>query len=392
MTPLYDAVRKYKKCKARFHMPSHGGKGRGLYASAAYDVTELSFSDDLKSPTGVILAAENLAAEAYGAERTLFFTGGATDAVQTALWSLRGKRFAFLGDMHVSFYSAARLFSLEYVRAKDLAELEQETFDVLCVTSPNYYGETVDVPALAAYASKKGAKLLVDEAHGAHFAFSTRLPESAVKYADYVVHGMHKTLPVYTGGALLHVRADAYEDTKAARATVMSTSPSYLVMSSMDYARDLFQRKGETMYVRVLDAIAEVKRKYPSVEVLPNDDKTRVVILRKGGGKALAAHLEKHGIFAEASDADRVTFIVTPYNVRHLKNAFRLAAAFRGVNAVTENLSHLVGKMSAHDVGVYPPGVPLVLAGESFTEESVRVLMENSDRLFGTVDGKIVTK
>jgi len=392
VTPLYDAVRKYLKCKARFHMPSHSGKGRGLYASAAYDVTELSFSDDLKSPTGVILAAERLAAEAYGAERTLFFAGGATDAVQTALWSMKEKRFAFLGDMHVSFYNAARLFSLEYVRAKDLAELDAETFDVLCVTSPNYYGETADVPAIAAYAAKRDAKLLVDEAHGAHFAFSSGLPCSAVRYADYVVHGMHKTLPVYTGGALLHVREDAYEEAKIARATVIGTSPSYLVMSSMDYARDLFRRKGEEMYDRVLRAIARVESKYPNVSVLSNDDATRVVFLRTGGGKALAAHLERHGVFAEASDADRVVLIVTPYNVRHLEKAFRLAASFRGENAKSTDLSDLIGKVSVYDVGVYPPGVPIVLAGERITEGAARVLGENSDRLFGTVDGKIVTK
>ena len=392
MTPLYDAVRKYRKCKARFHMPSHGGRGRDLYASAAYDITELSFSDDLKSPTGVILAAERLAAEAYGAERTLFFAGGATDAVQTALWSLKGKRFAFLGDMHVSFYSAARLFSLEYVRAKELSELENESFDVLCFTSPNYYGETKDVAAIAAFAAKKGAKLLADEAHGAHFPFSSGLPDSAVRYADYVVHGMHKTLPVYTGGALLHVRAEVYEEVKAARATVIGTSPSYLVMSSMDYARDVFQRKGEALYEKVLNTVERVKRRYPTVDVLPNEDKTRVVVLRKGGGKALAAHLEKHGVFAEASDADRVTFIVTPYNVRYLKKAFRLAAAFHGENAKGAEMDDLIGKTSANDVGIYPPGVPVVLAGETFTKESVDLLMENSDRLFGTVNGKIVTK
>ena len=373
-------------------MPSHNGKGRGLYASAAYDVTELSFSDDLKSPSGVILAAERLAAEAYGAERTLFFAGGATDAVKTALWSMKEKKFAFLGDMHASFYAAARLFSLDFVRAKELSELEDVTFDVLCVTSPNYYGETADLPALAAFAARKGAKFLADEAHGAHFAFGTKLPVSATAYADCVIHGMHKTLPVFTGGALLHVREADYSAARAARATVIGTSPSYLVMCSMDYARDLFLRKGEKLYDRVIAKIERVKGKYPTVETLRNDDPTRVVILRKGGGKALAAHLERHGVFAEASDADRVTFIVTPYNVRYLKKAFRLAAYFHGKNADKADLSGLVGRVSAHDVGIYPPGVPLVLEGETFTEEVLAVLAENSDRLFGTVDGKIMTK
>ena len=392
MRPLYDAIRSYRAVKARFHMPSHGGKGRELFASAPFDITELSFSDNLQAPCGVIAAAEALAARAYGAERTLFFAGGATDAVQTVLWTVRKEKIVFLGDMHKSFYAAARLFSLNVIRAAAVEELANASFGVLCVTSPNYYGQTADIAVLAAFAHEKGAKLLVDEAHGAHFAFSSLLPESAVKWADFTVHGMHKTLPVYTGGALLHVKESDYEAAKAVRAEVISTSPSYLVMGSMDYARDLFQRKGEALYRKVYRAVQRVKEKYSTVETLPNDDFSRVVILRKGGGKALAAHLERHGVFAEASDADRVTFIVTPYNYRALGKAFRLAATFDGRNAKCADISEIVGKVNARDVGVYPPGVPLVIEGETFTEEKAKVLGENLDRLFGTENGKILTK
>ncbi len=390
MTPLYDVVRKYRG--KRFHMPSHGGNGRGLYASAPYDVTELGFTDNLQAPTGVILQAEKLAAEAYGAESTLFFAGGATDAVQTALYMLRGKKLAFLGDMHKSFHSALRLFSIDCIHLKDEEAAEDADFDVLCVTSPNYYGEIKDIPRLAALAAKKSTKLLVDEAHGAHFAFSSLLPESAVSYADYVIHGMHKTLPVFTGGALLHVKKSEDAAAREARAEVIGTSPSYLVMCSMDYARDLFLRKGEAYYDDVIRRIEKAKKRYPNLTFLRNDDPTRVVILRENGGKALAAHLEKKGIFAEASDRDRLVLIVTPYNVRSLKKAFRLASSFQGKNAEYADISDIIGKVSVQDVGVYPPGVPLVRAGEIFTEESVGILRANLDRLFGTVNGKILTK
>ncbi|MBP5405061.1 MAG: hypothetical protein J6Y74_03850 [Clostridia bacterium] len=373
-------------------MPAHGGKGRGLYASAPYDVTELSFTDNLQAPTSVILEAEKLAAKAYGAESTLFFAGGATDAVQTALYMLRGKKLAFLGDMHKSFHSALRLFSINCLHVKSEEELEDASFDVLCVTSPNYYGEIRDIPRLAAITAKKGAKLLVDEAHGAHFAFSSKLPESAVTHADYVIHGMHKTLPVFTGGALLHLRKAEEGAARSARAEVIGTSPSYLVMCSMDYARDLFERKGEAYYDDVIRRIEKAKKRHPDFAFLENDDPTRVVLLRKNGGKALAAHLEKKGIFAEASDRDRLVFIVTPYNVRSLEKAFRLASSFRGKNAEYADISDIIGKTSLQDVGVYPPGVPLVRAGEVFTEETVEILRANLDRLFGTVNGKILTK
>ena len=373
-------------------MPSHGGRGRGLYASSPFDITELSFSDNLQSPQGVILEAEKCAAGAYGAEKTLFFTGGATDAVRTALLCERGKRIAFLGEMHKSFHAAVRLFSLDCVYADTLAALETEKFDVIAVTSPNYFGQVKDIEAIASFARAKGARLIVDEAHGAHFAFSSRLPTSAVKYADYTVHGMHKTLPVYTGGALLHVRDALYGAACEARAEVIGTSPSYLVMSSMDYARSLFEEKGEAMYETVYHSVSRVKEKYPTLTFLENDDFTRVVLLRKGGGKALAAALEREGIFAEASDADKVTFIVTPYNHRYLDKACKIDANYDEKNAEYPALSALIGKVSARDVGVYPPGVPLVKAGETFTEAHVAVLQENLDRLFGTVDGTIMTK
>ena len=396
MTPLFDAVKEYKKIKARFHMPSHGGVKRfgrsaGLYASAPFDVTELSFSDNLSSPSGVILAAEQLAAKAYGAEHTLFFAGGATDAVQSALYALKDKKTAFLGDMHKSFHSAARLFDLAVQECASLQEIPADA-EVVCVTSPDYYGRTKDIASLAAACAEKGAILVVDEAHGAHFAFSSLLPESAVRYAHFVIHGAHKTLPVFTGGAMLHVKDAFYDAARSARSEVISTSPSYLVMASLDFARDLFERKGEEYYAGVKQKIEQVKARYPQVEVLPAEDFTRVVIHKKEAGSALASALEKAGIYVEASDADRLVLIVTPFNVRAIKKAFRIASQFTGHNVKYPDISELIGKVSAQDVGVYPPGVPLVKKGETFTKEKVEILQANLDRLFGTVDGKIKTE
>lgn len=400
MKPLYDAVRKYAKVKGRFHMPSHGGFHRALfraergrlYASSAFDVTELSFSDNLASPGGVILQAEKEAARCYGAERTLFFAGGATDAVDAALLVFRDRKIAFLGDMHKSFHAAVELYGLRVLYAPSLSSLEKEEFGLLCVTSPDYYGVVRDLPEIAAFCKRKKAALLCDEAHGAHFAFSPLLPESAVRQADLVVHGMHKTLPVYTGGALLHVKEEYYDRAVAARAKCISTSPSYLVMSSMDFARDLFERKGKGYYERIKKKIEKLKKKYPSVSLLPADDFTRLTILAENRGIALSSYMERKGIYAEAASANRVTLIVTPFNRRYLDRAFRLASSFRGENPKYADLSELIGKISANDVGVYPPGVPVVRAGEVISESAARILEANLDRLFGTVGGKIKTK
>ena len=381
-------------------MPSHGGdpnalfpeKRERLYASSAFDITELSFSDNLASPVGVIRQAEELAAKAYGAEKTLFFAGGATDAVRTALWCLREKRIAFLGDMHKSFHSVARLFSLSVTEKKTLSDLEKEEVEVVCVTSPDYYGRVKDLSEIAAFCKRKGAILLVDEAHGAHFAFSSLLPKSAVECADFVIHGAHKTLPVYTGGAMLHVKKEYYEAAVSARRECVSTSPSYLVMASLDFARERMEEKGENLYAELKNELDALKKKYETVSVLPADDFSRLTVLCEGGGHALGAHLEKNGIFAEAQNASSVTFIVTPFNKAHLEKLFSLCAGFNGKNAEKADLSELIGKVSAEDVGVYPPGVPLVKKGEVFTKDAVKVLEENLDRLFGLSGGTIKTK
>ncbi len=396
MTPLFDALAQYKDIKARFHMPSHGGAeflpdDEGLFASALFDVTELSFSDNLSCSAGVIFEAEQLAAKAYGADRTLFFTGGATDALRTALLCVRDKKIAFLGDMHKSFHAAKRLFGLNVTDISSVEELDG-SFGAVCVTSPDYYGRVKDVAAIAEACRKVGAKLIVDEAHGAHFAFSPLLPESAVAVADFVIHGAHKTLPVYTGGAMLHVKEAFYAKAREARAEVIGTSPSYLVMASLDYARDLLEREGRALYATLKAEIDKVKAAYLHVETLPTDDFSRVVIFRKEGGYALQAALEKGGVFVEAADADRVVLICTPFNVKYLKEAFRIADGFQGKNAKYADISDIIGKVSAYDVGVYPPGVPIVKAGEVFSEEKVKLLQANLDRLFGTIDGKIVTK
>lgn len=396
MTPLYDAILRYREVKGRFHMPSHGGcafrGSAGLYASAPFDVTELSFSDVLSESSGVILEAERLAARAYGADHTLFFSAGATDAVRTALLAVRGRKVAYLGDMHKSFHAAKRLFSLDVTEISDVGEIERGGFGAVCVTSPDYYGRTRNVPQIAAACRAAGATLIVDEAHGAHFAFSSLLPESAVRYADFTIHGAHKTLPVYTGGAMLHVRDALYEAAREARREVIGTSPSYLVLASLDYARDLFERNGERYYREVKRQIDRAKTRHPAVDVLPAEDFTRVVIRREKGGLALAAHLERSGYYAEAADAGRVVLIVTPFNARHLEGAFAAAETCQEENSEYADISDIIGKVSVYDVGVYPPGVPIVKEGEIFTADKVKILQSNLDRLFGTVDGRIVTK
>ena len=272
------------------------------------------------------------------------------------------------------------------------SEITAGCFAAVCVTSPDYYGRVKDLSEVAERCRAAGCALIVDEAHGAHFAFSSLLPKSAVGFADFVIHGAHKTLPVYTGGAMLHVKEAYYQKAREARREVVGTSPSYLVLASMDFARELFEEKGEAMFADVKKEVDRVKAAHPNVSVLPSDDFSRVVIRKEGGGYALQAALEKEGVFVEAADADRVVLIVTPFNVKHLERAFTVADGFDGKNKEFSDISDIIGKISAYDVGIYPPGVPVVRAGEIFSKEKTAILQANLDRLYGTIDGKIITK
>ncbi len=411
--PLYQKVCAYGGI--RFHMPAHNGLPLSpLYASAFADITELSFSDNLLFANGVIREAEELAAAAYRVKYSRFFTSGGTSAILTALCSIREncRGALVLGACHASVFNGLRLFGIPFARSNRLDADSLSEVDAIITTSPDVYGKVQDIKAIRELIGER--LLIVDEAHGAHYAFCSRLPQSAARYADIVMNSMHKTLPVYTGGAVLHTDSAMLDKAICStRRMIHTTSPSYLVMASMDYARALFEKEGESLYGGVAESVARFTLPKDYSRIV-SDDFSRVVIGTKGRGERVSAALEGGGIFPEMHDTDNVVLIVTPYNKEYLPKvqellhdtAFQsadkaLSAVAGSTHSVAAGSTHsavagkipsviadcnLIGRIAKRDIGLFPPCVPIILKGEVITAKKLGIVLASRDRAYGLDD------
>lgn len=421
--PLYETLKKYAEGDiSRFFMPSHAGRDIDgcLYKSSKFDFTELSFSDNLVNADGVILKAETLLAKSYDSHFSLMFTSGATSAIWTALATIREYTDEILIDSfsHKSVFCAAKNFNFKatiiqrefdgvFPKPIDCGKIDKilsqnPSIKAVSVTSPDYFGNVSDVEKAAKVAHSHGAILFVDEAQGAHFVFSPLLPKSANGAADIVCNSMHKTMPVYGGGAVLNVKEKFYEAAKFHRARLTTSSPSYIVMASMDYARGLFDLKAKAEYEVLKRKIDEVKSVLGD-RVKNTDDFTRLVIKVDGDS------LEKEGIYPEASWGEYSVFIVNFFNVNCLSKLTEavkklpvpesggrgygdmpIPSELKSAKGKREYipLAESEGRISADDVGSYPPGVPLIYEGEIISGEKIKFLSAEK-HTFNLVNGKI---
>ncbi|MEG1791513.1 MAG: aminotransferase class I/II-fold pyridoxal phosphate-dependent enzyme [Clostridia bacterium] len=424
--PIYDSVIKYAlSCPERFHMPAHFGANLDdlLYSSSAFDITELDFSDNLQNPNGIILESEIQAAKIYKSQTSLYFTTGATTAIFVAIGALRarGRDIIIQRNCHKSVYSAVRHFGLNphYIYSKlsrglpsvvTPSEVRQALSDcpnaaAIVITSPTYFGDSASLD-IVKIAKQAGIPLIVDEAHGAHFCFSNELPQGFSEYADMAVVSLHKTMPVYGGGAILNVNNKQYSDVaRTLRSDLHTTSPSYVVLASMDYAIDELNLYGEVLYEKLKNRIDLFKENLKKYYFYPNDDFSRLCILL---GKKLIDKLQRLNIMPELVYCDYAVFIVSPYNMERLAvlegvllnetpeasdnlNGFQYPTPQKGNDGSSfelVSLSDAVGRSAYNELGIYPPGIPLVAHGEIITSEIQSILMKENN-VFGFVNGKV---
>lgn len=400
-TPLADAVKKYTdKDTLRFHMPGHKGK-----TGFEGDVTEVPGTDNLLSPEGPLKEAQELAAKAFGAKRTFFMTGGSTEgnlAMLTAVLA-DGDRVIIDRASHISVFSALTVTGASpfyvYPDYKDNiampptpekireALLKEPDAKAVFITSPNCFGFVADVKEIASICHSFNVPLLVDEAHGAHFAFSPLLPMSAMEAgADMCVQSAHKTLPALTGSAMLHLSNLRYsEKIWQSIKLYQSTSPSYLLLASIDYARAFMEEKGEELIKKCILNI----EKYKTNNTLQTHDKTRVVI--KSG------NFESERVVPESTSPHNTVFICTVCdNEQDIKTMFCEAGKMPESNfgflyppeleaeltpkraflldSATISLDNSIGRISKNTVFCYPPAVPIIAPGEVISEEAVLYL------------------
>jgi len=289
LKPLYDALIKYSdNASAVFHMPGHK-LGRGFIPRnafndpARFDVTEIDETDDLHCPQGPLLEAQALAARAFGAGKTWFLVNGSSCGIFAMIAAIckAGQKLLIARDFHYSAYNAMRFARVKPVYisvsdgsadmdasigAVDVKSVEKALSDhpdaaALYITRPGYYGGVCDIAGIARLTRERGVPLLVDEAHGAHLCFSERLPAGALEGgADYCVQSAHKTLPAFTQCAYAHVSARSLNENGARAArfsealrVFQTSSPSFILTASLDYAREYMEFYGTARLDMVLD-------------------------------------------------------------------------------------------------------------------------------------------
>ncbi len=428
------------------HMPGHKGQAPfepvDLYA---LDTTELPVTDDFYAPERAIARAQALYAQAADAGATLFLHNGATQGVHALVQLYAGPgetvllpRNAHLSAVHGCVLGGIRARWMNVTQRPDgycyvaeetvLAALaEHPEAKAVLLTRPDYFGGCVPLERIVQEAHARGIRVVVDEAHGAHFPFlSGRAPRSAGELgADAWVQSTHKTLPALTGSAVLHLRNP--EDEAAARRILrreQTSSPSFLLMLSLDDARAWMEEKGLLRLASLASGLASLRETltmlgYPDAHEQWRDtglqfDPTRLVLTAPQGGAALAEALRQRGIDVEMWDQRRVVCILTamdgPDTVGCLLRALReipptqmdlsplpkLTMRPERVLEVREAamgrsesvpLAKCAGRVAAVAAGLYPPGVPLVCPGERITEETAALLERSAPQERFGVEG-----
>ena len=465
-TPLLDALRdRTNHPHSPFYAPGHKG-GQGIsgplvefFGAAVFqaDLPELPELDNLFNPEGVIGEAQNLAAEAFGAEHTRFLANGSTCGIIAAIVATcgPGDKIILPRNIHQSAISGLILSGAipifvnpEYNSDWDIANcitpesaaaaLEQNPdAKAVMVVYPTYHGVCGDLRAIAKITHQYNIPLLVDEAHGAHFNFHPKLPESALSIgADLTVQSIHKTLGAMTQASMLHVKSSRVDIQKLNRALqlVQSTSPSYLLLASLDAARQQIALHGEQLMAQTL-RLAEKARsgisQIPGLSVLEllntpgfvDLDQTRLTVkVSDLGLTGFAADEILHsqlGVTAELPMLQHLTFIISLGNresdIDNLVKGFMILEARKTRQGgkeeepppappkggklgrrKKEDFSHpplsprdaffsptetveadkAVDRPSAELICPYPPGIPVLMPGEIITQQALEYLQQ----------------
>ena len=419
-TPICDFVRRYRNSDAvRLHMPGH--KGKPLLGFEPWDITEIDGADELFTADGIIAESEAQAGALFGAH-TVYSTGGSTLCIQTMLHltalyaASKGKRPRILAarNAHKAFVNAAALLDIDvrwlypetdsgYVSCPVTAQqvtqalAEQPSITAVYLTSPDYLGNMQDIQGIAEVCHRANVLLLVDNAHGAYLKFLPQPRHPMDLGADMCCDSAHKTLGVITGGAYLHISRTApallARQAKASMALFGSSSPSYLILQSLDAANDRMEAFSRQLaeFLPVVDGLKA--RLAAHGYGLAGEEPLKLTLCPKSfgyTGTEIAGILERHGMYPEFYDPDHVVLMLTPYNDADELN--RLEAVLCGlpqrapVTAVPPSAPHPVpvltprqailsesetlpiaqclNRVSAAAAISCPPAIPLAVCGE----------------------------
>lgn len=425
-TPIADFIRRYAAGDpARLHVPGH--KGRGPLGIEAWDITEICGADSLYEAAGIIAESERNASELFGTAATLYSTEGSSHCIR-AMMKLCLERFSGPGrplvlaarNAHKAFLYAAALLDL------DVEWLYPEEPGSLCAcpiaperleealkgcgtkpicayfTSPDYLGGQQDLRALSAVCRRYGVPMAVDNAHGAYLRFLPGDAHPMELGADLCCDSAHKTLPVLTGGAYLHVSKNTWpgcaENAKAALSLFGSTSPSYLILASMDEANARLAERGREDYARTAARVADLKDLLRARGFAVSETEPLKLTLRTDG-RAMARRLREGGVECEYADEGHLVMMFSPGNRE--EDPDRLVGALgeplpyapgeeRGAAAAPRRMTireavlapcewvearRSVGRVCASPAVSCPPAVPIAVSGEEITPEAAELFV-----------------
>ncbi len=432
-TPIVDFVSRYRASQPlRLHMPGH--KGRNVLGLESADITEIPGADVLYHPTGIILESEQNAAGLFGTRRTVYSTEGSSLPIRamvylTALYAAKlGRKplIAAARNAHKVFITAAAMLDVEVawlypenggnllsctITAEKLESALKSTKQLptaVYFTSPDYLGNMADVAGLSRVCRKYGCLLLVDNAHGAYLNFLEESLHPMALGADMCCDSAHKTLPVLTGGAYLHISKSApplfAEAADQAMALFASTSPSYLILQSLDTANAAIASRWGNSLGRAAGEWERVKaRLRTGGYLLTGQEPLKLTILSKSygyTGDELANILEEKNIFCEFSDPDHLVLMLPVEYDRELPGRLIQAllaiprreaivipapaicpaeavlrpheALFRPSQVVPTK--DALGRIMADPTVSCPPAIPVVCSGERIEEWAVAAM------------------
>lgn len=423
-----------------FHMPGHK-KGK-IYEKLGYtnvlenlykmDTTEIIGTDNLHSPEGIIKASQENTAKVFKSDYTYYLVNGSSCGIQSAIMSVCNPKSKIIvnRDCHQSVINGCILgdVDIEYIPCEiskdtnilkgvnviNVIDIIDKNLDAkaILLTYPTYYGVTYDLEYICNYAHSKNMVVIVDEAHGAHLGLSEKLPKTALEQgADIVIQSTHKTLPSFTQSSMIHVKEESVDLDKISNMLRIteSSSPSYLLLSSLELAVDIYEDKGKELMEELLNNIHIFKNNVnKNLEIYSTNDKTKVFISAKNIGLT-GYELEnilrkKYSIQVELSNYYGVLLICTIGNSTQdfisLETALDDIVVKEFKSIKLDNIKYPVdipqkiltpreafyktkksvkiydsiGKICGESIVPYPPGINIISPGEIISKEIIDYL------------------